>query len=359
MHRQRWTSRWITVCVGVAAVSACSDSTGPENFDPVTISNAATEVLAAFDNNPALQALDILDGAFPALGSQAAPPASETPLQEDLWPDGIGTDLRLLDMIGPFLNPANPAAIFPADFLGKTFVYNAETGKYEVAPDSAGAPENGIWLKLYAVDPVLHRPLTPLDDIGYLELTDESTPSADALGVVAVVNEITYLDYLASAVQETGSVTFIADGTLSDGVKDVEFTLSHEWSEATGITVDYEIWVPTDRVLLDLYVNLDPQTETLTLTLTVDDDGETVVLAGTVTVITLDGTITYEDNVVVNISGTPQQPVFTDADDNELTNQELHALAALFGCVGLLLDGFDNLLIPAYLVFSISVFGGW
>ena len=359
MRRQPQISRWFMVCIVAGAISACSDSTGPEHFDPVTTSNAATEVLAAFDNNPALQALDVLGGAFPILGGQVAPATSSPPLPGDRWPDEIGSGLLLLDRIGSFLNPASPAAIFPADFLGKTFVYNTETGKYEVAPDSVGAPENGIWLKLYAVDPVLHRPLTPLDDIGYLELTDESTASADALGVLAVVNGITYLDYVASAVQETGSVTFIADGVLSDGTKEVQFTLSHEWSETTGITVDYEILVPTDDVLLDLYVNLDPQTETLTLALTVHDDGETVLLAATVTEATLDGAISYEDDVVVNISGTPQQPVFTDANEDELTNQELHALAALFGCIGLIFEGFDNLLIPAYLVFSISVFGGW
>jgi hypothetical protein len=51
--------------------------------------------------------------------------------------------------------------------------------------------------------------------------------------------------------------------------------------------------------------------------------------------------------------------VFTDAAGNELTSQDLQALATLFGSIGMILDGFDNLLVPAYLVFSISVFAGW
>jgi hypothetical protein len=182
-------------------------------------------------------------------------------------------------------------------------VYNLDSGRYEVAADSTGAPEDGIRLKLYAVDPVLHQPITPLDDIGYLDLTDESSPSADALGVLAVVQGVTYLDYLASAVLTTGSVTFS------------EMSVAH--------------------------------------------DGQTVTMAVTGSDAALSGTVKHNDNVVVTISGTPQQPVFTDAAGNELTNQDLQALAALFASVGAILNGFDNLLFPAYLVFSVSILAGW
>ena len=82
-------------------------------------------------------------------------------------------------------------------------------------------------------------------------------------------------------------------------------------------------------------------------------------MAATASETTLDGSVTHNDNVVVTISGTPQQPVFTDSAGNQLTNQELQALAALFGSIGAILDGFDNLLLPAYLVFSISILAGW
>ena len=230
---------------------------------------------------------------------------------------------------------------------------------WTVAPDSTGAPANGIRLKLYAVDPVLHRPITPLDDIGYLDLTDESSPSADALGVLAVIQGITYLDYLASAVQTIGGITFTADGYLSDGSTQVRFTLSHEWSETSGITVDYDVWVPTQDTAISLYLNIDGQTEVVTLEFSVTHEGETVTLAATASEATLSGTVEYNNDVVVYISGTPQQPVFTDAAGNELTDQDLQALGALFQSIGAILDGFDNLPFPAYLVFSISILAGW
>ncbi len=359
MLKPIWISRLALACGVAFAVAGCSDATGPENFDPVSTNDVASEVLATFDDNPAMLAIDVLGSAFPDFGNPAAP-ATVAPATSDRdWPAGISKDLRLLDKVGPFLNPANPAAIFPADYLGKTFVYNLDSGRYEVAADSTGAPEDGIRLKLYAVDPVLHQPITPLDDIGYLDLTDESSPSADALGVLAVVQGVTYLDYLASAVLTTGSVTFSADGYLSDGTTQVRFTLSHEWSEATGITVDYDVWVPGEDTAIGLYVNIDGQTEAVTIEMSVAHDGQTVTMAVTGSDAALSGTVKHNDNVVVTISGTPQQPVFTDAAGNELTNQDLQALAALFASVGAILNGFDNLLFPAYLVFSVSILAGW
>jgi hypothetical protein len=359
MLKPMWISRSALACAAAIAVAGCSDATGPEDFDPVSTNDVAAEVLATFDDNPAMLAIDVLGSAFPDFGNPAAP-ATVSPATADRdWPAGISEDLHLLDKVGPFLNPADAAAIFPADYLGKTFVYNPDTERYEVAADSVGAPENGIRLKLYAVDPVLHRPLTPLDDVGYVDLTDESTPSADALGVLAEIQGITYLDYLASAVQTTGALTFTADGYLSDGTTQVRFTLSHEWSEASGATVDYDVWVPGQDTAIGLYVNIDGQTEVVTLEMSVAHDGETVTMAATASQATLDGSVKHNDNVVVTISGTPQQPVFTDSAGNELTNQELQALAALFGSIGAILNGFDNLLFPAYLVFSVSILAGW
>jgi len=362
MHRIARNRRWLwpaTLTCAVALLFAgCSDSTSPEDFDAAIVSEAAGDVLTSFDNNPALQAMDFLGDAFPTFGATPSAAPAARPLDEHDWPARIDK-LRFLERIGPFLSPADPAAIFPIDFLGGTFIYNVDTQRYEFAPDSTGAPADGIRLILYAVDPVLHRPVTPLNDIGYLDLTDESTPSADALGVLAVVEGITYLEYTASAVQSTSSVTFTADGYLSDGETQVIFTLTHEWSETSGITISYDVTVPSQNVALGLDLNVNGQTEAITLEMSVQYGNETAVLSATITEALVDGAVTYNGDLVVDISGTPQQPVFTDAAGNELTSQDLQALATLFGSIGIILDGFDNLLVPAYLVFSVSVFAGW
>jgi len=176
MHRIARSRAWLwtaTLTCGFTLLFAgCSDSNGPEDFDAAAVSEAASDVLDSFDKNLALQAMDFLGDAFPTFGATASAVPAARPLEEHGWPARV-ENLRFLERIGPFLSPADPAAIFPIDFLEKTFVYNVDAQRYELAPDSTGAPPDGIRLKLYAVDPVLHRPLTPLNDIGYLSSPDE------------------------------------------------------------------------------------------------------------------------------------------------------------------------------------------
>jgi len=355
--RPLWAAVMATMALGLAG---CGESTGPGTFDPVTTNEAASEVLATFGDNPALDAIGILSPAFPAFDGGAAPaPAFASPAapQDLSWPERMDERANLLEQIGPFLTPASPAAVFPADFLGKTFIYDLDSAHYVMAPDSVGAPLNGIRLKLYAVDPILEQPILPLNDIGYLDLSDESTPSADALGVLAVVQGVTYLDYLASAVWTTSSLTFTADGFISDGQNQVNFTLSHTWSETDGLTVDYDLSVPSTNSALGLYLAVNGQSGMITLELSVMHDGESAMFAATLTETSISGSVTYQGEVVVEISGTPSEPVFVDAAGNPLTQEQLSALGQLLDGVGHIIDEFDDLLIPAYLVLQVSIIG--
>lgn len=339
-----------TVLVAAAiALGGCGEAAGPGDFDPVEANQAALEVLGPFDNNPAIEAMGLLTTAMPDF---SAAPAAATSAPDPL---GVPENLRLLTRVVPFLSPTQPAVIFPADLLGTTLIYNAGTGKYEVAPDSSGAPLNGIRLILYAVDPIFHQPVEPLTQVGYLDLTDEGTPAADRLGAIAVVNGITYLEYLASAVVTTTSLTFTAEGYLSDGMTQVDFSLSHTWSQVDGFQLSYVIDVPSRDVGLSVTANLDPQSEMATFELTVHDGGSSVVMSVQATPTSLSGSVTHGGNVVVKISGTPENPVFTDGADNPLSAEQAGALAELFEGVGAVIDGFDDLLIPAYLVLQVSI----
>jgi hypothetical protein len=352
-----WSPVLAIVAAAALGLSGCSDSTGPEQFDPVGTNQAATEVLATFTDNPAVDAIGILSSAFPSFDGGAAAAPAFSPAEDLSWPERVDDRVNLLNRVAPFLSPTNPAAVFPADFLGKTFIYDADSARYVIAPDSIGAPANGVRLKLYAIDPILERPLVPLIDVGYLDLSDESTPSADALGVLAVVQGVTYLDYLATAVWTTSSLTFTADGYASDGQTQVNFTLSHTWSETDGLTVDYDISVPSTNSAVGLFLSVNGQSEVITLELSVMHEGESVVFEATLTETSLSGSVTHEGALVVEISGTPAEPVFTDAAGNPLTEEQLRALAEIFGSVGEIIDEFDDLLIPAYLVLHVSIIG--
>ncbi len=294
--------------------------------------------------------MGILSTAMPDFGGAPSAPALSAT-------DGIAIpeNLRLLRQIAPFLSPTQPAVIFPADWLAKTLIYNTSTGKYEVAPDSTGAPANGILVILYAVDPIFHEPVEPLTQVGYLELTDEGTPAADRLGAIAVVNGITYLEYLASAVVTTSSLTFTAEGYLSDGTTQVDFSLSHTWSEVDGFQLSYTIDVPSNHVGLTVTATLAPQLDMATFELVVHDGASSLTMAVQATPTSLSGSVVHGGNVVVKISGTPEDPVFTDGADNPLSAEQGQALAELFGRIAVVIDRFDDLLIPAYLVLQVSI----
>jgi hypothetical protein len=350
------TRSWTHCTVRAAALSlvaigltACGDSAGPgDTFDPVASSEATAEALAPFTDNPGIDALFVLETALPALGGAAAAPA--IPVPDSPYP--ALDEVRVLDRLLGFMSPTVPAVLFPADLLGKTLVYNPSTGQYEVDLEATDAPSNGIRIVLYAVDPIFHEPIEPLNAVGHLDLTDEGTAEADRVRVVVVIGSVTHLDYVASATVLTSGLVFSAVGQVSDGVTVVDFDLSHTWSEVDGFTLTYGIDVVGTDTYLDVRIELDPPGESVTFYLEVGHDGGTLILDLSATATALSGTVTADGTVVVEVSGTPEAPVF---DAEGLTPEQQQALGELFDGIFELIEGFNGLLIPAYLVLQVSI----
>ncbi len=343
------TTRAAALTLVALGLTACGDSAGPgDAFDPVATNEAAAEALAPFSDNPGIDALFVLEAALPSFGGGAVAPAIPVPDS----PHAALDELRVLDRLLGFMSPTAPAVLFPADLLGKTLVYNPSTGQYEVDPEATDAPSNGLRIVLYAVDPIFHEPVEPLNAIGYLDLTDEGTAEADRVRVVVVIGSVTHLDYVASATVLTSGLVFSAVGQLSDGVTVVDFDLSHTWSEVDGFTLTYGIDVVGTDTYLDVRIELDPTAESATFYLEVGHDGGTLTLDLSATATTLSGSVTADGTVVVEVSGTPDAPVF---DAEELTAEQQRALGELFDGIFELIEGFNALLIPAYLVLQVSI----
>jgi hypothetical protein len=333
------------------AVGACSDTADPTNFDPTGASQATSAVLGMFADNPALDALDVLETALPGFTPAPAPPAGDLPLPAT----GALAELRVLDRLLSFPSPSESAVLFPADLLGATLVYNPATGEYEVDPTATGAPANGIRIVLYAVDPVFHSPVEPLNAVGYLDLTDESTAAADQVGILAIIGDVTYIDYHGSATVLTDGVTFSAVGYFSDGTTVVNFDLSQSWSSADGFVLTYDVDVPSASTSILAELRLDPTMEMASYSLTVEHQGELVTLDVTGSATSLSGTVSHNGVTVAEVSGDPDNPVFTDGNGHPLTNEQIQALGELFGSITAVISGFDVLLIPAYLVLQVSL----
>jgi len=332
----------------IGVLFACSDSTGPENYDPVAVTNKAEAVLGALSDNPALASLAVLGPAMQL--SVAAPSLSVAPFDPTDVETATSDRLRTWRNLVPSFGTSGSLAIFPVDLLGSTFVYNTDLGHYEVNPDATGAPAAGVRFILYAVDPVAGQIVLPLNPVGYLDLIDVSTPSADAVQIVAVVNGTTYLDYTASASVGTSSATIGAEGYISNGTDQVDFDLSVTVT-SSQITMDYQLSSSDGAVRLQATFSSD---NSVTAALTVQGNGETIVMSLTVTPSTISGQITYNGDVVVTVAGTPANPTFTRPDGTALTQAELNALLAFGNLIDDIFNAFDNLLLPALVVFAIG-----
>jgi hypothetical protein len=244
------------------------------------------------------------------------------------------------------------APIFPSDLLGKTFTYDLAETRYEVSTET-GAPATGVRFILYAVDPVLRRVTTPLTAVGHLDLTDESTAAAAVLGVKVVISNVTLLDYDAIASIATESVSFEAQGSISDGQATVEFDLIQGITSGPTIALDYQLAVPESGVALGLVASI--TTANSDISLTVEHEGGTTVIRAEGDEDAITGTVTHDGIVVVTIAGSPDQPDFTDPSGNALSAEQLEALHRLFEHTDRLLDAFDDLLDPAHRLLGIPL----
>jgi len=332
----------------IAVVAACSDSTGPENYDPVATTTKAEAVLAALSWNPALASLAVLG---PAMQLSVAQPAlSLAPFDPTDATITTADRMRSWQDLLPSFGATGSLALFPVDLLGKTFVYDTDLSRYALDSTATGAPTDGVRFILYAVDPVAGQVVLPLNPVGYVDLIDVSSPSADAVEIVVVVNGTTYLDYTASAAQGTTSATISAEGYVSNGTDQVDFDLSLT-ATLSQASLDYQLTSAdgTVRLVATLGSN-----NNVNATLTLQGDGETIALTLTFGPSTISGAITYNGDVVVNVAGTPDSPTFTRPDGTALTQAEINALLAFGDIIETLFDAFDNLLAPALVVFAIG-----
>jgi hypothetical protein len=353
-HSRTSRSLLALAALSVFALAGCSDSLTPgDDFDALLTSDAAAGVYDAIEGNAAVQSMAVMGEHFPTFA--AAPVAATLPTAP--WNPGDWSSQRLSAMQALPFEPTIAETVFPPDLLGTRWVYNATEGQYVLADDHTGAPETGVRIMLYAVDPILHRIVEPLTEVGYVDLTDETDATADAVRISAFIGSTNVLNYLASAARPTTGVTFSADGFVSDGSTQVNFELSVTLTlDTEQATIDYLIYEVDGSASVHLVVNVDGLAGSMSVDLTVEHGDHTVVFHVEGNDLGLAGTVHHNTVLVVQISGTGDSPVFQDGAGDPLTGDQLHALAQMLDSVFDFLDSFDNLLVPAFLVLQIPVY---
>lgn len=305
-----------------ALLAACgTEPVETVDFDATGLYQSVAPVVLSVEGSPATQTLSVLGS---KISLDSAPPAQPEPSRSGAT-----------------------AGLFPQEVLGKTFEYDPVSGRYRLS-DRPVVPElanQGVRFLLYQVDPARRDLVNPLRETGFADLTDESSASTTTLGLKAVIDARTLLDYDASASPTSTSFTLSAEGLVSDGSTAVDFQLSQTFS-AAGIETRYLVAAPEKEVSLEFRgsISLGGQTS---VKLTIFHRGDTTVIEASGTQSAIAGTITYNGTRVIDIAGTSDNPVFTSPSGTSVRADQADALRRLFGAVDQLLSAFDDLLVPA------------
>ena len=348
--------RLAVALAGAATLVACSDALSPDTVDPQALNASVNTLASTFDNNAAFQSLRTLAPSFPSYNVTRLVRASVAAL-------GVGvhrSDTRDLEdarrLLAAVRGPAGIHALFPSDVLGKTLVWDTANGGSYVVSAIAGAPANGIRIVLYVADPSTGKPFVPLQPIGNLDLTDESTPAANKLGVLLRLGGLTIADYDITAVIGTISASISAKGFVrsGDGTQQANFDITVAVTPAAlsvhvvitgsdGTTIDATASVSGVNGTIDFAVSRDHNTIAIHIVQPVGSDSIT-------------GTIRFNGTVVATMSGLANDPTIVAAEGFPLSTADLASLVQLFQKLGEFVGAFlEGVFAPAGIVFGKSV----
>ncbi|MBW3553978.1 MAG: hypothetical protein KY466_10730 [Gemmatimonadetes bacterium] len=335
-------SVWVLAALATT-LTACDDATAPLGaFDPELTAEAMSEMAVAGEGaGEAFAGLALAGDLFS--GSTAAELLPS--LQHGVLMDAAGAR--------SYATSAATAPFFPSNYLGVTFVWSHGQQRY-VESAEPGAPADGIRLIYYAVNPTNGRPSQPITPLGHIDLRDLSTAASQRLGVAVVETsgeaDVTLADYIVdasyTATDQQMSVRQAADGYLSNGTHRLNFDLVNE---ATFTETDFVLEQAYEIALADSDARVafegsiagewNSGEGTLEIAATVEGNGTSVRFELSATGDAVEGGVYHGSTLVATISGTSDQPVFTNAITGEpLTAEQLEALAEIFHSVEGLFD---------------------
>ncbi len=339
-------STFATALAATLALAACSDSTSPDSVDPLVLSTDVTSAAGVFGNNAAFQSMKVLAAKFPRYGAVGVFRAT--------MPAGLGgtgpTAAVTASLAAGLRGPRDIQALFPANVLGKTLVWDAATAQYVIGTQT-GAPSNGIRVLIYVVNPVTDEPVIPLQQLGYLDLTDRSTAQFDRLGVLLRLLGNTIASYDVTLTAGTTSLELRAAGRLYavDLARFLDFDLVTAVDLALNVAITQDVTGSDGTVLHLEIVGTD---STGALLFRVGKGRNSIQFEGTATATAVDAQIRFNGTVVATITGDPAAPVITGANGRQISPQQIQALVRIFETafefLGDLTDGVYG---PAAIVF--------
>ena len=338
--------------LALALAGCSSDGSAPSEFNPqgTAADMAAAQDAFASDPTASFAAVGgdislVLNGS-PLVASSAALALSRPSKASERYARQIAS-----------LVPAGGAGIqasvvaIPSTVAGKTFVWDESTDTY-VASDLSGAPSNGVRFLLYAVDPVLLRPVEPVVETGYVDVIDQSTSTLPNIRVKVVKGNVTYLDYQVVASATTSSALVTIGGYAFNGTTRARFTLKNTVSQnSSGIVIglDYRLNVPSRNLSIDwtaTFASISATAVAVTIDLTVSGPNGDVRVVGTSGADGGTFTVKVNGDIFATITISGNTIVITGAGAEPLTPDEEQAFEAVFDSYQGSLEAFSDLLMP-------------
>src|SRR5438067_7734877 len=215
----------------LAAVAACSNSTGPQAHlaDPQQLSSDLQAVSGVLQSS-VLASFGVVGTAVGSPATVATPAGALLQAAPITTPRSAGQPyldaprrLQALRLAAGRLGSGISASVVPPQYLAQTFVWDDATHQYVVGPDAG--PSNGVRIILYALDPLTDQVAEPSNAVGYVDLLDQSNGGTNALEVLLnggtpASPGTTYAHYtITGSVTGNPPTTFTAtaSGFVSDG----------------------------------------------------------------------------------------------------------------------------------------------
>ncbi|MGH7631826.1 MAG: hypothetical protein ACREOF_21025 [Gemmatimonadales bacterium] len=304
--RPRFAAWAFALCT--TALVGCGDSTGPgagNLSDPAALSADMQSLQTPFDA-PVLESFDIV-----ALSSAGTPTARLVSFMSAMSPRGkvpaAGTTPEyrqgaVFRALRPSLAARPSFAVLPAEALGAVYEWNLGTQQY--VEGAAVGPANGVRFLLYAINPLTNLPSDPLDQVGYADFLDESDGATNRLRVRVVGDDaVTYADYVVSGTAGS-TVAATAAGFLTNGTRRLDFTAALTASDSE-ISLDYALQLDQPAVSAQLAIELSFNGESALIqhTFSITRGSETVVLDGTLALVSSGETFTMTASFTVDVNG--------------------------------------------------------
>jgi hypothetical protein len=247
-------ARTVILAAAVMLGACGGDSNDPTPFDPAAMSDDFDAAVGTygviFDSelgqNFELVAYELgsMTGGGPVVTIAASALASAIEGGRPVSDASVATAVKSLLRTRTTVSGA--AVILPSELLGTTFTWDAGSSDY-LASERTDAPADGVRFVLYALESGTGIPAEPLSEIGYLDLHDLSTASADGARLVLVTDGVTHFDYrvTATGTESDGSANVL--GFVSNGEQRIDFDLRNDiTSTATSdhMVVDWGLEFP-------------------------------------------------------------------------------------------------------------------